>query len=324
MARPLRVEYSGAVYHVINRGNAGENIFRVNRDREKLLEYIEKAAERFLLNIHAYCLMDNHFHILLETQQPNLSKALQWFSVSYAGYFNRKYHRIGHLFHGRFKSILVDADEYLKQLSRYIHLNPVRAGLVNQPVDYPWSSYPIYAGIITTADWVETEWLLSQFGKTRKVAIKKYKDFVEKVDASRLKNPAEDIVGGFILGSSEFVNWVKDNFLSQRSEDKEIPQLRRLKPTISKETVVEYVCREFGCDLDMILRKGLKRNLARDISIYLSRQLTSESGISLGEYFGSISNAAITNRVNYLSRQCEENERLRRRIYNLKQKIMNN
>lgn len=324
MARPLRVEYPGAVYHVINRGNAGENIFRSNRDREKFLEYIEKAAERFLLNIHAYCLMNNHFHILLETQRSNLSRALHWFSVSYAGYYNRRYHRIGHLFHGRFKSILVDADEYLKQLSRYIHLNPVRAGLVNQPIDYPWSSYPIYAGKITTSKWVETEWLLSQFGRTRKIAIKNYKNFVENVDAKSLKNPAEDIVGGFILGSLGFVNWVKDNFLSQRSEDKEIPQLRQLKPKISKETVIEYVCREFGCDLDIILRKGQKRNLARDTSIYLARELTSESGISLGEYFGNISNAAITNRVKYLSQKCEKDKQLMRKIQNLKQKIMNN
>jgi REP element-mobilizing transposase RayT len=324
MARPLRVEYSGAVYHVMNRGNAGENIFRSNRDREKFLEYIEKATERFLLNVHAYCLMNNHFHILLETQKSNLSRALQWCSVSYAGYFNRKYGRIGHLLHGRFKSILVDADEYLKQLSRYIHLNPVRAGLVKQPVDYPWSSYPIYAGEVTTTDWVETEWLLSQFGKTRKIAIKNYRDFVEKVDAKSLRNPAEDIVGGFILGSPGFVSWVKDNFLSERAESKEVPQLRRLKPTISKETVVEYVCKEFGCDRDLILQKGRKRNLARDTSIYLTRELTSESGISLGEYFGNISNAAITNRVKYLSRKCEKDKRFRRRVKKLKEKIMNN
>jgi REP element-mobilizing transposase RayT len=324
MARPLRVEYSGAVYHVINRGNAGEQIFKVNKDREKFLDYLGRAVERFLLNVHSFCLMDNHFHILLETQQAHLSRALQWLSVSYAGYFNRKYHRIGHLFHGRFKSILVDADEYLKQLSRYIHLNPVRAGLVNQPVDYPWSSYPIYAGKEATPEWVETEWLLSQFGSTRKTAIENYKEFVEKVDAGSLKNPAEDMVGGFILGSPEFVNWVKDNFLSERSEDKEIPQLRRLKPTISKETVVENVRREFGCDLDLILRKGLKRNLARDTSIYLTRELTSESGISLGEYFGNISNAAITNRVKYLSRKCEKDRRFRRRVDKLKEKIMNN
>ena len=219
---------------------------------------------------------------------------------------------------------MVDADEYLKQLSRYIHLNPVRAGIVNQPVDYPWSSYPIYAGKVTTPEWVETEWLLSQFGRTRQLAIKNYKNFVEKVDARNLKNPVEDMVGGFILGSPGFVNWVKDNFLSERSEDKEIPQLRRLKPTVSKETVVENVSKEFDCDLDLILRKGLKKNLARDTSIYLTRELTSESGISLGEYFGNISNAAITNRVKYLSRKCEKDKRFRRRIQKLKEKIMNN
>jgi len=324
MARPLRIEYSGALYHVINRGNAGEVIFRVNGDREKFLDYLGKAVERFLLKVHVYCLMNNHFHILIETQQPNLSRAIQWLTVSYAGFFNRKYQRIGHLFHGRFKSILVEADEYLKQLSRYIHLNPVRAGLVNQPADFMWSSYPIFIGKAMAPGWVETEWLLSQFGRTRKIAIKNYKDFVEGVDAGSLKNPAEDLVGGFILGSPGFTNWVKDNFLSVRSENKEIPQLRQLKPMISKEVVAESVCKEFGCDLDMILRKGLKRNLARDTSIYLARELTSESGISLGEYFGSVSNAAIANRVKLFSRKCEQDRRLRRRIEKLKQKIMNN
>ena len=324
MARPLRVEYSGAIYHVINRGNAGEKIFRNNRDREKFIEYLEKAVERFLLNVHSFCLMNNHFHILIETQQPNLSQALQWITVSYAGYFNRKYHRIGHLFHGRFKSILVDADEYLKQLSRYIHLNPVRAGLVNQPDGYQWSSYPIYVGKVNAPDWIETEWLLSQFGRTRKGAIKNYKNFVEKVDAKSLKNPGEDLVGGFILGSPEFVNWVKDNFLSKRPEDKEIPQLRQLKPLVSKEAVVDNVCREFGCDKELILRKGQKRNLARDIAIYLVRELTAESGRSLGEYFGNISSAAITNRVNCLSRKSEKDRRLRGRVKKLKKIIMNN
>jgi REP element-mobilizing transposase RayT len=309
---------------VINRGNAGEQIFRSNRDREKFIEYLEKAVERFLLNVHSFCLMNNHFHILIETQLPNLSRTLQWLTVSYAGYFNRKYHRIGHLFHGRFKSILVDADEYLKQLSRYIHLNPVRAGLVNQPDDYQWSSYPIYVGKVIAPDWVETEWLLSQFGRTRKRAIKNYKDFVEEVDAKSLKNPAEDIVGGFILGSPGFVDWVKDNFLSKRSENKEIPQLRRLKPLVSKETVVINVCREFGCDKELILRKGLKKNLARDISIYLVRELTAESGRSLGEYFGNISSAAITNRVSNLSRKSEKDRQLRDRIKKLKEIIMNN
>ena len=146
MARPLRVEYSGAVYHVINRGNAGENLYRNSRDREKFLSYLERAVERFSIKVHAYCLMSNHFHILMETLHPNLSKSVQWINVSYAVYFNRKYKRNGHLFQGRFKSVLVDADSYLKQLSRYIHLNPVRAGIVDRPTDYDWSSYTAFIG----------------------------------------------------------------------------------------------------------------------------------------------------------------------------------
>ena len=184
------------------------------------LDYLQKAVERFLLKIHAFCLMDNHFHILLETQEANLSRAAQWINVSYTIYFNRKYSRNGHLFHGRFKSILVDADEYLKELSRYIHLNPVRAGLVDQPADYQWSSYPMLIGKISVPDWIETDWLLSQFGKRRKQAIKKYMDFVENVAAKSLKNPAMEVTGGAILGSPGFIKWVKESFLAGRSDDK--------------------------------------------------------------------------------------------------------
>ncbi len=160
MTRPLRVEYSGAIYHIINRGNAGENLFKGIKDRENFLKYLEKAVDRFSVKIHTYCLMTNHYHFLVETLQPNLSKAFQWINVSYAAYFNRKYRRKGHLFQGRFKSILVDADEYLKQLSRYIHLNPVRTKLVEHPGDYPWSSYPVYIGKKKSPGWLQTRWLL--------------------------------------------------------------------------------------------------------------------------------------------------------------------
>ena len=127
MARPLRVEFPGAFYHVINRGNAGKAIFRSNRDREKFLEYVGKAVERFGIKVHTYCLMTNHYHFLIETPEANLSRANQWLNVSYAAYFNRKRQRRGHLFQGRFKSILVDADAYLEHLSCYIHLTKTRS-----------------------------------------------------------------------------------------------------------------------------------------------------------------------------------------------------
>lgn len=324
MARPLRVEYPGAFYHVINRGNAGENLFKGIRDREKFLEYLETAIERFSLKIYTYCLMTNHFHVLLETRLPNLSQAIQWVNVSYAGYFNRKYQRNGHLFQGRFKSILVDADEYLKQLSRYIHLNPVRANLVEHPDEYKWSSYSTITGKTKEPAWLESAWLLSQFGTQRKQAITNYKKFVEEANTKDLKNPAKDLSGGFILGSPDFVIWIKETFLSTRSDENEIPQLRELKPRINIDQIVEAVCREFNCEIETILQKGRKRNVARDVAIYLVRVLSGEKGKNIGEYFGNISGAAITRRYNCLVKQIENNKRFRNRIQRLKHKIVNN
>ena len=153
---------------MIHRGNADENIFTSNRDREKFLENLKKAVERHEIKIHTYCLMTNHYHLLVETPQANLSRAINWINVSYAAYFNRKRHRRGHVFQGRFKSILVDADEYLKHLSRYIHLNPLRAKMVEALSAYTWSSYPAFIGKAKVPVWLESDWLLGLFCKGRK------------------------------------------------------------------------------------------------------------------------------------------------------------
>lgn len=324
MARPLRLEYPGAFYHVINRGNAGENIFINDRDKEKFLEYLEKAVERYLIRIHTYCLMTNHYHLLVETPQPNLSQAIKWVNVSYATYFNRKRNRSGHLFQGRFKSIIVDADEYLKPLSRYIHLNPVRAKMVESHDAYYWSSYPVFIGKRKGESWLETDWLLSLFGNSPKAASKIYRSYVENIDLDEVKNPGTDVVGGLVLGSTEFVAWIKETFLSKKTHQKEIPQLKKLKPGIELESVVKGVCDEFGCDSAQIKQKGLKRNLTRDVAIYIAREITGKSGVDLGRFFGGISGAGITNRCNYISKQLERNRRLKGRIDRIKNKIMNN
>jgi hypothetical protein len=268
--------------------------------------------------------MSNHFHILMETLHPNLSKSVQWINVSYAVYFNRKYKRNGHLFQGRFKSVLVDADSYLKQLSRYIHLNPVRARIVDRPTDYDWSSYTAFIGKRIAPEWLETHWLLSQFGRKRKEAHANYKDFVETVDAKKLENPEKELTGGFILGTPDFTRWVKESFLADRTDDKEIPQLRQLKPAIKVEMVVEAVRVEFNQDEEFLLNKGRKRNIARDTAIYLARDLTGESGKALGEYFGKMSGAGITRRYNYMSKSVNTNEKLRRQVNQLRKKIVNN
>ena len=324
MARPLRVEFAGAFYHVMNRGNAGDSIFKNEKDRERFLECLEKAVEWYSLKIHTYCLMGTHYHCLVETLEPNLSKAMQWIHVSYAAYFNRKRDRVGHLFQGRFKSILVDADEYLKELSRYIHLNPVRAKMVESPAEYAWSSYGAFIGKIKTPKWLETEWLLSQFGRTANVAKEHYKDFVESVKIEELENPVKDLTAGFILGSADFVDWVKDRYLSLRQEEKEIPQLKKLKPRVDLKTIIKLVAKEFSCDEKIIVSKGRKKNMPRDMAICLARDLTGESGVKLGEFFGRISGAGITVRyMNFLS-EVSKTPKLKERVDRLRAKIINN
>jgi putative transposase len=324
MARPLRVEFGGAFYHVLNRGNAGETIFRSNRDRERFLEYWGKAVERFGIKIHTYCLMTNHYHFLVETPEANLGRAVQWANVSYATYFNRKRQRQGHLFQGRFKCMLVDADAYLKELSRYIHLNPLRANLVEQLVSYPWSSYPSFIGKAKPPEWLEMDWLLSFFGKSRKAAFKEYRSFVEGVEPVAIENPAKAVVGGFILGSVDFVNWVKDTYLSKRSEEVEIPQLKVVKPRPTPDDVVSAVCREYGCDAEGIIEKGRKKNSARDMAIYLARELTGAAGAQLGKYFGNISGAGITVRYNHVLQEISGNQRLKGRMNRIKKRIIKN
>jgi putative transposase len=322
MARPLRIEYPGACYHLINRGNAGDKIFKTIRDREMFLEYLAKAVERFDIVIHTYCLMSNHYHIIVETPQANLSAAIQWLNVSYATYYNKKRQRSGHLFQGRFKALLVDADEYLSQLSRYIHLNPVRARMVDAPADYRWSSYPAFIGKTKEPQWLDTG-LLAGFGKKRRQAERNYQSFVEEIDPKDIENPNSQVVEGFIMGGPEFVTWVQKRFLSAKKEDKEIPQLSKLKPRISLDSIVKVVCNEMGCTPDDIKVPGRKKNLPREVAIYLARWLSGISCTAIGQYFGSISGAAVTMRYDRFSNELSKDKKGNELVIKLKRQIFN-
>jgi REP element-mobilizing transposase RayT len=323
MTRPLRVEYPDAYYHVINRGNSKEKIYLNDRDKEKFLEYLEKAAERFSVIFHGYCLMSNHYHLLVQTPDSNLSRAMQWINVSYATYFNRKRDRHGHLFQGRFKAILIDADEYLKHLSRYIHLNPVRAKMVSSPSEYQWSSYSAFIGKQKPPQFLETDWLLSTFGKNKKQARQSYRDFVEKVDPKSLENPSDQVCEGFLLGDSNFLKWVKETFLSDREDQKEISQLKKLKPRIAVEDVVLSVADQFECSTEQITAKGRKNNKAREVAIYLARDMCGLSCKQLGLYFGGVSGALITMMHKRIGEEVSQNRRFRRRIDTIKKRIFN-
>jgi REP element-mobilizing transposase RayT len=323
MTRPLRVEYPDAYYHVINRGNNQEKIFKNDRDKEKFLQYLEKAAERFSIIFHSYCLMDNHYHLLVQTPEANLSNAMQWINVSYATYFNRKRDRHGHLFQGRFKAILIDADEYLKHLSRYIHLNPVRAKMVSSPAEYLWSSYGAFIGQQDTPQFLETNWLLSNFGKHKKQARRSYQDFVEKVDAKSLENPSDQVSEGFLLGDGNFIKWVKETFLSGRNDEKEVPQLKKLKPRVATEDVIRVVSEQFKCSENHIIAKGRKNNKAREVAIYLARDMSGVSCKDLGLYFGGVSGALITIMHKRIAEESAQSRRFKRRIDTIRKQIFN-
>lgn len=324
MARPLRIEYPGAFYHIISRGNAGEAIYKTSRDREKFFEYLATTGERFGLLVHTYCLMTNHYHLLVETPEPNLSRAIQWLNLSYATYFNSKRDRRGHLFQGRFKSILVDADAYLKHLSRYIHLNPLRAKMVEAVADHKWSSYPAFIGKTKAPDWLCVNWLLGQFGGKYKIAQHKYKQFVERADLKTMENPASQVVSGLILGDDKFVKWIKTAFLLNRSIDPDIPQLRALMPRISFNRIIEVVADVFDSTKEQILVKGRKRNIARDMAIYFSKVYSGKSGIEIAQLFGLRSGSAVTMRYNITLKNLHDHRELQKKATSTISRIMNN
>lgn len=324
MARPLRIEYPGAFYHVKNRGNAGESIFQTPGDGNKFLAYLAAAAGRFSLRIHAYCLLPNRYHLLLETPKPNLSQAVQWINVSYAVYYNRTYGRTGHLFGGRFKAFLLEPDTWLIPISRYIHLDPVRAGIVRDPSCYRWSSYPALVGGSGRPEWLETGRLFAGFGKGGKTTLQKYREYVEETDPEAVENPAREASNGLILGPPDFIARIRNRLLTKRPFGGKTAQPGRPLSAVDVEAVIGAVCRHYGCNRESVVKRGKKRNLPRDVAIFLSRGLTGETGKKLGETFGNVSGANITMRCRSILKAMDRKRELRDGIETLKRLITEN
>ena len=178
MARPLRLEFPDALYHVTSRGNEKRTIFRSDRDRKAFLDFLGKAAKRFGWSVTAYVLMTNHFHLVIQTAEPNLSRGMHWFNSAYVGWFNRIHKRCGHLYQGRFKAFLIEKEAYFAEVLRYVVLNPVRAHMVERPEEHKWSSYRATAGYETAPAWLDLQSALEFFHPDRDQAQADYKEFV--------------------------------------------------------------------------------------------------------------------------------------------------
>ncbi|MES1938200.1 REP-associated tyrosine transposase [Salinisphaera hydrothermalis] len=225
MARPLRLEFAGALYHVTSRGDRREDIYEDDEDRVAFLNVLASVARRFNWLVHAYCLMSNHYHLLIETPDGNLSQGMRQLNGVYTQYSNRCHRRVGHLFQGRYKAILVQKESYLLEVARYIVLNPVRAGMVRSAGDWPWSSYRATGGREAIPEWLTTDWVLSAFGTHKREAQLAYRRFVS--EGRGLPAPWDAVANQVFLGDDAFVDDMRARIEHANPRLDEVPRAQR-------------------------------------------------------------------------------------------------
>jgi putative transposase len=313
MGRPLRIEYPGALYHITSRGNEKRDIYLNDHDRQHFLTILKDYNDRYGILIHCYVLMDNHYHLVLETPLGNLLKVMHGINSTYTGYFNRKHDRSGHLFQGRYKGILVDKDNYLLELSRYVHLNPVKAGKTDRPEKYKWSSYPGYIWKRQEVPWVEYAWVLSQFGLDNMSSRQKYRDFVTKGMLQPKKNPFTDLYGQVILGSKKFIEKIKES-VGENKLSSEIVERKRLSDYIAPREILSAVSIFFETPVEVLKDRGSRNNTAKKVAIYLMKRYSGLSNNEIGHIFGGIHYSAVTKSSKRLEEEMKNNENLKKII----------
>jgi REP element-mobilizing transposase RayT len=266
------------VYHITSRGNEKKLIFKGDRDREIFLDTISQVDKRYNWLCHAYCLMNNHYHLIIETPDENLSAGMRQLNGVYTQAFNRQHNRVGHLFQGRYRGILIQKDSHLLEVCRYVVLNPVRAKAVKKPEQWRWSSYQATAGIEKPHPCLSTEWILNQFGSMRRIAEKAYRKFVE--DGIKQESIWEAVRAQSILGEEEFTATLAD-YLRGKKDIAELPKSQRyidrpsLENIFSKNTLKDISKRNSKIS-EAVRRHGYRQ---REVADYLEMHFTSISRI---------------------------------------------
>jgi len=320
MARPLRIEIEGAFYHVTARGNERRPIFLIERDFTRFLDRLERIYERYGVLIHAYVLMSNHYHLLLETPRGNLTAALHDLNTAYTNYFNRRHDRVGHLFQGRYRSILVDKDNYLLELSRYIHLNPVRAGMVRRPEVYRWSSYGSYLSSRSSPEWLQREDVLGQMDKNLAKGRRKYRRFVEEGLGREIRDPLEEVIGGIALGGERFWEGLRKR-LEQMKGGGEVPGLREVHRKTDVRRIVEKVASFYGVSEERITQRGYPPHPGCQVALYLVRKKTDLSLNEIGGFFGKRHYTAVSAAFRRVESRRQQDGRLDRELSKIEGKL---
>jgi putative transposase len=311
MARALRIQYPGAFYHVTCRGNQRRNIFLDDDDRYHFLKMLAESLDIYGVVLYAYVLMPNHFHLVIETVRANLSEFMRRFNVCYTGWFNYHHGSYGHLFQGRYKAFLVDADQYFLEISRYVHLNPVRSRKTRQSTyqskwtflnKYRWSSMPGYTNARRRNDFVNYTMILDMVGGRNA-----YKNFLLDGLKIDLKNPFDDVQYQVILGDNDFVARVRNEYMQEGSV-REQPQYREMMTTaVTPDTIIETVMRVLKVSREEILGKhgsGITRGMVGDLLYKYGNMNHREIGVLLGIDYSSVSKL----RRRLMQRMIEKND----------------
>ncbi|MCK5511849.1 MAG: transposase [Thermodesulfovibrionia bacterium] len=316
MARQLRIEFEGAFYHITSRGNQREQIYWDNRDKERFQEILKRTKERYGYLLHAYVLMDNHFHLLIETPHANIKQIMQNINTSYTVYANNRHKRVGHLFQGRYKAIIVEKENYLLELGRYIHLNPVRAGIVKRASEYRWSSYREYVKENSNNTITDTGDTLYLFSKIRAEAMRKYQEFVFVRNTK--ESPLQEAVGS-VLGGEAFTEKVF-GYLQGSPDKTEIPDIKKIEAKYNVEDIVSAVANYYGLKKEEIMKRNRTSARQRKIAIYLGKILSGQKNGDIGKVF-NITTQAVTNVLRDIEQIKEKNEKIAREIIAIKEAV---
>jgi REP element-mobilizing transposase RayT len=296
---------------VEDHANERRPIFQTKGDYERFIGYLESSTERYGAQIHCFCLMPNHYHLLLETPRSNLQAILHHLNTAYTNYFNRRTRRVGHLFQGRYRAILVERDSYALELSRYIHLNPVRAKLVDHPSRYPWSSYLAYAEKIQGWDWLRISFILDQMSSNRRRAQRKYREYIKDGIEEATPDPLEKVVASTLLGSEQFMNWVREKWIGRPASHRDLPALKKLSCRPDFGTILKESERRF--------RRGTIES--RRVAMYLSHLMSGRFLGEIGDFFGGISSSGVSQNTRRLEKILEKDKKLNEEVLNLKKKL---
>ena len=330
MARPLRIQYPGACYHISCRGNERKSIFLDTQDYETFLEKLSRSLNIYNVSLLAYACMQNHFHLLITTPDGNLSEFMRHFNISYTSAFNRRHNRVGHLYQGRYKAFLIDSDNYLLAVSRYIHLNPIRIkAFSDKTFKEKWraltedknSSLPGYLSVGKRRDFVNYAPVLSYVGGDNRKGRYQYRQFLKEGIGQEMENPLKAGKGSGIVGGPDFIQWVKETFLEGEPSIREQPALRELRSKIKPEVLIDHFAHITGKKREEICQRG-KRSLERSMLMELLYRFSQITQSEIGRLAGGIDYSAVSQARKRLQVRMEREPKLRKRFDKLSNQLL--